>query len=112
MKMDSSFISGDNVFTKQKIQYWLGATEEIDWYAFIWYISQFISIIDFTDNDIMVEFHSIGEYDFFVETAKDYKDIINRHSFELAKNNHFWWLFHKNPDLNRKIVERLMKINN
>ena len=110
MRVKSGFISGDNVFTKQKIQYWLSVTEEIDWYAFVWYISQYVPVTDFTNNDITVEFHSIGEYDFFVETAKDYKDIISRHSFELAKTNKSWWIFHKNPELNKTIVNRLIEM--
>lgn len=104
------FVNGDNVFSKQKIQYWLKTEKEIYWHAFLWYISQYVAISDFSENDITIEMHSIGDYDFFVETAKDYNDILWKQYYQLAISD-CWWLTHKNPNLNREIIERLINMD-
>ncbi len=111
MNIECGFKFGENVFSKQKIQYWLNSDTEICWHAFIWYISQFVELSDFSENDITVEMHAIGDHDFFVETSKDYNDVFARYNYQLALLSDSWRENHKNADLNNVLVERLIHMD-
>ena len=111
MVVEFGYKKGENTFSKQKIQFWLNSEMEIHWHAYIWYISQYMEISDFTEDTITIDIHSIGDYDFFVETTKDYNDILCRHNYNLAMLSGHWWISHKNPNLNKEIVERLVNMD-
>ncbi len=50
MDLGYGFTKGRNKVLKQKIQFWLHLDYEINWKAFLWYITQYITIVDYDEN--------------------------------------------------------------
>lgn len=110
MTINPFYMPGENVYSKQKIRYWLNVNQDIHWHAFILYISQYISIIDFTEDNITVLINSIGDYDFFIENAKDYNDNFWRQYYNMALNDTQKFM-DKNPNIDIDIMKRLKEID-
>lgn len=58
MDLGYGFIKGTNRVSKQKIKYWRHKDGYINWHAFLWYMAQYITIIDYDNSGFDVEIKS------------------------------------------------------
>lgn len=70
MNLEHGFIKGINKVSKQKVQFWLHLDYDINWYAFLWYMTQYITIVDYSENNFEVEILSEKQRGWF------YKKVI------------------------------------
>lgn len=49
MDLGYGFTKGNNKVSKQEVQFWLHLDYEINWKAFLWYMTQYITIVDYDE---------------------------------------------------------------
>lgn len=108
MDLGYGFIKGTNRVSKQKVKYWRHKDGYINWHAFLWYMAQYITIIDYDNYGFDVEIMSKEQREFFYRKVIGYKETIGEVNYAINKGND---LYMKNDKYkrNRGIIERLRK---
>lgn len=108
MNLGYGFVYGNNFVGKDKIEYWLHTTE-ITWNAFIYYIAQYIKIVDYNDRGITVEIVSEKQREHFYKKVCEYSEEIWVNNFTVDKENSLWKDHHRGRIENYCILERVLK---
>ena len=108
MDLGHGFVKGVNRISKQKVQYWRHREESINWYAFLWYMARYATIIDYDDNSFDVEIFSEKQREFFYRKVVEYMDEIESANYAIDKTNN---MYKENDEYerNKAIIERLCK---
>ncbi len=108
MNLGYGFVRGINRISKQRVQYWRHREESINWYAFLWYMARYTTIIDYDDNSFDVEIVSVKQREFFYRKVLDYIDEIESANYAIDKTN---VLYKENDEYerNKAIIDRLFK---
>ena len=81
MDLGYGFTKGNNKIYKQKVQFWLHLDYEINWKAFLWYMTQYVTIVDYDENSFVVEIFSEKQREWFYKNVVEYNDSIGIHNF-------------------------------
>lgn len=109
MDLGYGFIRGTNKISKQKVQYWLHTHEDINWKAFLWYMTQYITIIDYDENNIFVEILSEKQREWFYKKVVEYDDEIGSNNYSVDRLDNLYKEHNKGYERNKCIIERLIK---
>ena len=107
MDLGYGFTKGINKVLKQKIQYWLHVDYEINWKAFLWYMAQYITIIDYDENSFDVEILSEKQREWFYKKVTEYNNEIGSYNYSVDKTNDMYKTHNKGYQRNSHIMERL-----
>ncbi len=108
MELGYGFVRGENQITKQKVQAWLHTEEEINWKAFLWYMTQYITITDYDENSFVVEVLSVKQREWFYKKVTEYNDEIWIHNYSVDKANDMYKDHNRGYQRNSYIIERLV----
>lgn len=111
MDLGYGFIKGRNKVLKKKIQYWLHLNYEINWMAFLWYMTQYITIVDYDENSFEVEIFSEKQRERFYKKVIEYNDKIGVENYSIDKTNYLYKDHKKEYQRNSHIIERLVAEN-
>lgn len=111
MDLGHGFVKGINKVSKQKIQCWLHPNYEINWKAFLWYMTRYITIVDYDENSFEVEILSEKQREWFYRKAKEYNDEIGIHNYSVDKTNDLYKDHNKGYKRNSYIIEKLIAEN-
>ena len=111
MDLGHGFTKGRNKVSKQKIQYWLHLDSEINWKAFLWYMTQYITIVDYDESSFVVEIFSEKQREWFYKKAIEYNDEIEAYNFSIDKTNELYKTHNRGHQHNSHIIERLVAEN-
>lgn len=101
------FKSGINNITITKAESWLHKKIN-NWNAFLWYISNYITIVDYGANWVKIIILSEKQREFFYKVVKKYDSDIEEYNFQIDKENDLWKSHKRNVVDNMKILERLI----
>lgn len=102
------FIYGLNKVTKSKVLYWLH-TDDINWNAYLWYISQYTKIENYDKDSFVIKLYSGRQRQYFYTKTKEYSDDVGSHNYGVNKGNLLYQSHHRNYNRNKEIIERLVK---
>lgn len=105
-KLSHGFSSGVNNITITKILKWQN-NREINWRAFLWYISDYSTIIDFGSNWFKVNIVSDKQLNFFYHKVLEYQSDICEINYEVDIQNELWKDHKKGAEKNLKILIKL-----
>ena len=108
MDLGHGFIQGKNKVSKQKIQFWLHIDYDINWKAFLWYMTRYITIIDYDENSFDVEILSEEQREWFYKKVIEYNNEIGIHNFLVDKTNDLYKSHNRGYQRNSYIIERLI----
>lgn len=111
MELGHGFVRGENRITRPKVRFWLHTEEEINWNAFLWYIAQYITIIDYDENSFVAEVLSIKQREWFYKKVMEYNDEIGAHNYLIDKADDMYKSQHRGYQRNSHILERLVLEN-
>lgn len=100
------FKSGVNNITITKVEKWLNK-KITNWYAFLWYISNYVTIVDYGSNWVKVKLLSEKQRSFFYKKAIEYNEV-EEYNFEVDKTNELWRTHKRNIENNKEIYEKLI----
>jgi len=83
------FVNGKNKINKKKILAWKHSSY-ITWRAYLWYIAEYIRIVDFDDDSFTILLESESEREFLYKWTRKYDEIIQAHNYEADINNSLW----------------------
>ena len=109
MDMGYGFTKGVNRISRQKVQYWMHTEKEIDWRAFLWYMTQYITIVDYDADGFEVEILSAKQREWFFKKVIEYNDEIGRSNYAVDKTNTMYMSHNMGYDRNKNIIERLVR---
>ena len=107
MDIGYGFQKGENIITKERILSWLHV-DEINWYAFLWYISQYCKINDYSEKSFVVCIYSPRQREEVYKKVREYNDEIWMHNYLIDKGNDLYKTHHRMYDENKKVIERLV----
>ena len=108
MDLGYGFTKGSNKVSRQKVQYWLHLDYEINWIAFLWYMTQYITIVDYNENGFEVEILSEKQREWFYKKVIEYNDEMGIHNYSIDKTNDLYKDHNAGYDRNKHIIERLV----
>lgn len=108
MNLGHGFIMGINKVSKQKVQFWLHLDYDINWYAFLWYMTQYITIVDYSENNFEVEILSEKQREWFYKKVIEYNDEIGVYNYSIDKTNDLYKEHNKGYKRNSHIIDRLV----
>lgn len=79
-------------------------SEHIDWYALLWYLAQYITIIDYDADSITMPRDCMRNVRYHL---RYYDDEMASHNFSVDKTNTLWQDHHRGCSRNYRILERL-----
>lgn len=112
MDLGFGFTKGTNRVSKQKVQYWLHVDMDINWKAFIWYITQHIVVEDYSDDWIDVKVLSEKQREYFYNKVRQYDDEIWDHNYGVDTSDESYKTHHRGYGDNKDIIERLVAEHN
>lgn len=111
MNLGYGFVSGENKISKQKVCHWLHTNEDITWESFVWYIADYIDIVDFGENWITIIIVSEKQREFFYKKVIEYKEMICAANYEVDCENELWKSHKNGASRNYNILLRLIDMN-
>ncbi len=108
MNIGYGFIKGINRVSKRKVQYWRHKDGYINWYAFLWYMVQYVTIIDYDNYGFDVELVSEEQREFFYRKIVEYKEMSGVANYNNNKTNYSYMGSDK-YERNRAVIDRLRK---
>lgn len=108
MDLGYGFTKGRNKVLKRKIQYWLHLDYEINWKAFLWHMTQYITIVDYDENSFDVEILSEKQREWFYKKVIEYNDEIGISNYLIDKTNDLYKNHNEGYQHNSHIMERLV----
>ncbi|MFL0270081.1 hypothetical protein [Candidatus Clostridium radicumherbarum] len=110
-KLGHGFISGINNLTITKILKWQNRID-INWNAFIWYISDYATIVGFGENWFKVNIVSDKQLSFFYNKVVEYQPDICEHNYNVDTQNELWKDHKRGVERNFKILLKLIEQQN
>lgn len=101
------FKAGINNITITKVENWIHGRVK-NWYAFLWYISQYVIIVDYGANWFKVKLFTSKQRQFFYEKVRDYCSDIWEDNYKIDKENDLWLDHNRNAEVNKEILLRLI----
>lgn len=108
-ELGHNFIRGNNDVTWTKVSKWRGIAVN-NWYAFLWYISDYATINEFGQNWFRVLIVSDKQLGFFYNKVKSYNDEVGENNYNVAIRNDLWKSHKLGIGRNPEILQRLIKI--
>lgn len=105
-KLSHGYVCGINNVSVTKILYWQ-KSKAINWMAFLWYIADFATIVDFGENWFKVNIVSDKQLDFFYNKVIEYAPDICEHNYDVDITNELWKTHKKYADKNFDILKKL-----
>lgn len=109
MNLGHGFVKGNNKITKQKVQYWLHVEKEINWKAFLWYITQYVTITDYDENSFNVDIYSENQREDFYRKIRNYNDEMACYNYNIDKENDLYKSHNRGYKQNKDIIEKLIR---
>ena len=109
MKLGYGFNSGKNRINKKRIQYWRHSSEDIDMRAFVWFITQYFQVRDYSVDWVDVEIWNVGQRERFYSCVKEYDNEMWYHNYLEDKDNDLVQTHHRGYDTNKEVLERLVE---
>jgi hypothetical protein len=110
-KLGHGFTSGINNITITKILKWQNRAD-INWKAFIWYIADCATIVDFGKNWFKVNIVSDKQLSFFYHKVVEYQPEICEPNYNIDIQNELWKDHKKGAERNFKILLKLIDQQN
>ena len=107
-KLSHGFSCGVNNVTITKISKWQN-NNNINWKAFLWYIADYSTIIDFGENWFKVNIVSDKQLKFFYDMVIEYQSKICENNYEINIQNELWKSHKKGAKRNSQILFKLLK---
>lgn len=108
MKLSHGFSCGVNNITITKILKWQNSND-INWKAFLWYIADYVRIIDFGENWFKIYIVSDKQLNFFYKKVIEYHTDICESNYIVDIENELWKDHKKGAETNKEILYRLIK---
>ncbi|MCB2290862.1 hypothetical protein LGK97_14035 [Clostridium sp. CS001] len=105
-ELSHGFSSGVNNITITKILKWQNSGD-IWWKAFLWYIADFATIVDFGENWFKVNIVSDKQLNFFYSKVIQYQSNICENNYEVDIQNELWKDHKIGTERNLKILLKL-----
>jgi len=105
-KLSHGFFSGINNLTITDILKWQNSNI-INWKAFLWYIADYVTIIDFGENWVKIIIVSDKQLNFFYNKVVEYQSDINSYDDDIK--NEMWKDHKKGVEKNLEIIIKLLK---
>jgi hypothetical protein len=105
-QLGHGFSCGTNNITISKILKWQN-NKNINWKAFLWYIADYVTIIDFGENWFKTLIVSDKQLNFFYNKVKEYNPEICEHNYGISIEDNLWMDHKKCSEKNYKILLRL-----
>jgi len=106
--LSHGFSSGINNITVTKILKWQHS-KDISWKAFLWYIADYATIVDFGENWFKVNIVSDKQLNFFYQKVIGYHSGVCESNYEVDIQNELWKDHKKGTERNLKIILRLLE---
>lgn len=90
------------IYGKQVVECHYGG--KVNWYPFLWYIAQYVAIVEYSDNTITILNRS-GEA--FFRNIKMYDDERETHNYNIERESELFREHHRGYRYNRVILESL-----
>lgn len=109
MDIGYGFVRGLNRVKKEKILQWLHC-DSICWKAFLWYITQYVEVTDFTDEEMTVKLLTSKQREFFYKRVMNYGSIyiIEEDNYEVDKHDDLW-IDHHGGNTSQEILEKILE---
>lgn len=107
-KLGYGFLRGVNNIPMTKILEWQHS-ENINWKAFLWYIADYIKIIDFGDDWFKVYIVSNKQLNFFYNKIIEYRPDMCEGNYFVDITNDLWVDHKRGTERNKKIILRLLE---
>lgn len=111
MDLGYGFTKGNNKVSKQKVQFWLHLDYEINWKAFLWYMTQYITIVDYDENSFVVEIFSEKQREWFYKKVIEYNNEVGVCNFLNDKTNDMYRTHNRGYQRNSRIMEKIITEN-
>ncbi|MHB8077249.1 hypothetical protein [Desulfosporosinus fructosivorans] len=105
-KLSHGFSCGVNNITITKILKWRNS-RDIGWKAFLWYIADYATIVDFGENWFKVHIVSDKQLNFFYNKVIEYQSEIWEQNYEVDIKNELWKDHKRGTEKNLKILLKL-----
>ncbi len=92
------------IYYKQVVEYHYGG--KVNWYPFLWYIAQYATIIDYSEDTVTI--HNRSGKAFF-RNIEIYSDACATHNYNIDKETALFREHHRGYRYNENILERLWK---
>ncbi|MBO5081398.1 MAG: hypothetical protein J6C06_02210 [Lachnospiraceae bacterium] len=90
------------IYGKQVVEcYYKG---EVNWYSFLWYIAQYVTIVEYSENTITILNRS-GEA--FFKNIEMYDDERETHNYNIDRESKLFREHHRGYKYNKAILESL-----
>ena len=109
MDIGFGFVSGQNKITKLRVQSWLHIHEDINWNAFVWFLTRYINVIDYELDSVTVEIFTEKERQWLYRKICEYNDELESHNYMIDKGNDLYKTHHLRYKNNKKVIDRLVK---
>lgn len=83
--------------------------KNIYWKAFLWYIADYVTIIDFGESWFKIKIVSDKQLNFFYNKITEYKSDICEHNYETDIQNELWKDHKRGTDKNFNILFKLLE---
>lgn len=100
------FQYGENQIEKRRILNWMN-TNAINWYAFVWYLAEYFTILDYTATSVTIKISSFKQREEFYRIVQQYQNDVAETYYNLGKTNFFYQTRHKGYQNNQEILQRL-----
>jgi hypothetical protein len=107
-ELSHGFSWGVNNITITKILKWQN-NRDIYWKAFLWYIADFTTIVDFGENWFKVKIVSDKQSNFFYNKVIEYQSDICEHNYEVDIQDELWKDHKKGAERNLGILLKFSK---
>lgn len=107
-KLSHGFSYGVNNITITKISKWKNS-RDINWKAFLWYIADYATIVDFGENWLKVNIVSDKQLNFFYNKVIDYEPDICKYNYDIDIQNELWKDHKRGVERNLQILLKLSK---
>lgn len=104
--LSHGFSSGINNITVTKILKWQHS-KDVSWKAFLWYIADYATIVDFGENWFKVNIVSDKQLNFFYNKVIEYHSDVCESNYEVDIQNELWKDHKKGSERNLKILLKL-----
>lgn len=91
-------------YSKQVVESYKGSS--VNWYPFLWYITQYVTIVDYDENTVTI--HNRSSESFF-RNIRRYGDDWGTHNYNVDKESTSFREYNRGYKYNSKILEQLWR---
>jgi len=107
-ELSHGFSCGVNNITITKILKWQNS-EDICWNAFLWYIADYATIVEFGKNWFKVKIVSDKQLSFFYDKVMEYNSDLCENNYEIDIKDELWKDHKKGAERNLEILTKLLE---